>query len=73
MKNHTVFPFIFTPEQIDQFLEAICRRFHKTKRYFLTDFAVYIALLLLARCGIRISDPLKLLRNHYRSDDRTQI
>lgn len=71
MKNHTVVPFIFTPEQTDQFLEAMCRRFHKTKRYFLTDFAVYIALLLLARCGMRISEPLKLLRHHYRSDDRT--
>ena len=71
LKKHTIVPFIFTPEQTDQLLEAMCKRFHKTKGRFLTDLAVYIALLLLARCGMRISEPLKLQRKHYRSDDRT--
>jgi site-specific recombinase XerD len=71
LKKHTIVPFIFTPEQTDQLLEAMCRRFHKTKGRFLTDLAVYIALLLLTRCGMRISEPLKLQRKHYRSDDRT--
>ena len=70
-KRQTIVPFIFTPEQTDQLLEAMCKRFHKTKGRFLTDLAVYIALLLLARCGMRISEPLKLQRNHYRNDDRT--
>jgi integrase/recombinase XerD len=71
LKRNAVVPFIFTPEQTDQLLEAMCKRFHKTKGYFLRDLAVYMALLLLARCGMRISEPLKLQRNHYRSDDRT--
>jgi integrase len=30
-----------------------------------------MAVLLMARCGMRISEPLRLLRNHYRSDDGT--
>ena len=71
LKKHTIVPFVFTPEQTDQLLKAMCKRFHKTKGYFLTDLAVYIALLLLARCGMRISEPLKLQRKHYRRDDRT--
>jgi len=71
LKKHTIVPFIFTPEETDQLLEAMCKRFHKTKGYFLTDLAVYMTLLFLARCGMRISEPLKLQRNHYRSDDRT--
>jgi integrase/recombinase XerD len=71
LKKHTIVPFIFTPEQTDQLLEAICKRFHKTKRRFLRDLAVYVALLLLVRCGMRINEPLRLRREHYRSDDRT--
>jgi integrase len=30
---------------------------------------VYTAILLLARCGLRISEPLRLKRCHYRKDD----
>ncbi len=71
LKKHTIVPFIFTPEQTDQLLEAMCKRFHKTKRRFLRDLAVYVALLLLVRCGMRINEPLRLRREHYRSDDRT--
>ena len=71
LKKHTVVPFVFSPEQIDQLLEAMCKRFHKTKGGFLKDLAIYIALLLLARCGMRISEPLRLKRRHYRRDDAT--
>ena len=71
LRENTIVPFIFTPEQTDQLLKAMCDRFHKTKGRLLTDLAVYIALLLLARCGMRISEPLKLQRKHYRRDDRT--
>jgi integrase/recombinase XerD len=71
LKRNTIVPFVFTPDQTDQLLEAMCKRFHKTRGRFLRDLAVYMALLLLARCGMRISEPLKLKRDHYRSDDRT--
>jgi len=71
LKENTIVPFIFSPEQVDQFLEVICTKIRKTKGRFPKDFALYLALLLLARCGMRISEPLRLLVHHYRSDDAT--
>jgi integrase/recombinase XerD len=71
LKKHTIVPFVFSPEQTDQLLEAMCKRFHKTKGCFLKDLAIYMALLLLVRCGMRISEPLRLKRHHYRRDDAT--
>ena len=71
LKKNAIVPFIFSPEQTDQLLEAICKRIQKTKYRFLKDLAFYMVVLLLARCGMRISEPLKLKRHHYRRDDRT--
>jgi len=41
------------------------------EKFFLSDLAMYLAILLLARCGMRISEPLRLMRQHYRRDDGT--
>jgi site-specific recombinase XerD len=71
LKENTIVPFIFSPEQVDQFLYVICTKIRKTKGRFPKDFALYLSLLLLARCGMRISEPLRLLVNHYRPDDAT--
>jgi integrase/recombinase XerD len=71
VKENTIVPFIFSPEQVDQFLEVICTKIRKTKGRFPKDFALYLALLLMARCGMRISEPLRLLVHHYRRDDAT--
>lgn len=71
VKENTIVPFVFSPEQVDQFLEVICTKIRKTKGRFPKDFALYLVLLLLARCGMRISEPLRLLLNHYRPDDAT--
>jgi site-specific recombinase XerD len=71
LKENTSVPFIFSPEQTNQLLEAVSKRIRRSERFFLTDLAIYMAILLLARCGMRISEPLRLLRNHYRSDDGT--
>ena len=71
MKENTIVPFVFFPEQIDQLLEAICKGVRKTKGRFLTDFSLYMAVMLLARCGMRISEPVGLLRHHYRRDEAT--
>ena len=71
LKENATVPFIFSPEQTDQLLENICKTIRKSKRYFLHDFGLYVAVVLLARCGMRISEPLRLLRKHYRSDDKT--
>ncbi len=71
LKENTVVPFVFSPEQTDQLLAAVCKSFHQTKGLFLTDLAIYTAMLLLARCGLRISEPLRLKQHHYRRDDGT--
>lgn len=64
-------PFVFSPEQIEQLLRALCKRLRRTEKHFLLDMAFYLAILLMARCGLRISEPLRLLRSHYRHDDGT--
>ncbi len=71
LKENSIIPFIFSPEQIDQLLEAICKRLRKSKGHFLKDLGLYMVVLLMARCGLRISEPLRLLRKHYRRDDKT--
>jgi integrase/recombinase XerD len=71
LRENTTVPFVFSPEQIDRFLGLVCKKIRKTKGCFLTDFALYLALALLARCGMRISEPLRLKLHHYRRDDLT--
>jgi integrase/recombinase XerD len=69
LKENTILPFVFSPEQVDQLLTAICKWVRRNEKVFLKDLGLYLAVLLLARCGMRISEPLKLMRNHYRPDD----
>lgn len=64
-------PFVFSPDQIDQLLFAVCKRIRKNKQYFLKDLSGYMAIVLLARCGLRISEPLRLRPSHYRSKEKT--
>jgi integrase len=71
LKENTIVPFVFCPEQVDQLLSLICSRIRKTKGRFLTDLALYLSVLLLARCGMRISEPIGLLHHHYRREDAT--
>jgi site-specific recombinase XerD len=52
LKEETVVPFIFSPEQTHQLLCNVCNSIRRTKRYFLIDLGAYIAILLLARCGL---------------------
>lgn len=71
VKENTVVPFVFSPAQVDQLLDVVSRRIRKNENFFLTDLAIYLVMLLMARCGMRISEPVKLLRRHYRRDDAT--
>jgi site-specific recombinase XerD len=64
-------PFIFSPAQIEQLLAAVCRRLRKSSKHFVKDLGCYLAILLLARCGTRIYEPLRLMRDHFRADDKT--
>ena len=71
LKEETVVPFIFSPEQTRQLLCSVCDIIRRTEKYYLMDLGVYLAIMLLARCGLRISEPLRLLVDHYRKDDLT--
>jgi len=71
LKEEIIVPFIFSPEQIDQLLRAICKRMQRTKAAFLKELALYMVILLMARCGMRISEPLHLLKHHYRREEGT--
>jgi integrase/recombinase XerD len=64
-------PFVFSPEQTDRLLQAVCKKIRKTERDYWFDSAVYLAIVMLARCGMRINEPLHLYRHHYRADDGT--
>ena len=64
-------PFVFSPEETDRLLKAIAKRIRNTKEHFLRDVALYLAVLLLARCGMRIMEPLRLQLTQYRADDGT--
>ena len=71
LPENAVIPFVFSPKQVDQLLCAVCKKIRKDQRYFLKDLSVYMAIVLLARCGLRISEPLRLLPSHYRSKEKT--
>lgn len=71
LKENAIIPFVFSPEQVKQLLFAACARIRKDQKHFLTDLAIYLAIVLLARCGMRISEPLRLLCCHYRCDEGT--
>jgi integrase/recombinase XerD len=64
-------PFVFSPPQIDQLLQAVCHRLHNGPKDFVKELGIYLAILLLARCGMRIYEPLRLKRHHFRTDDKT--
>ena len=46
--------------QTDLLLEAVSQNIRKSPKYFLTDMAIYLAIVLLARCGMRINEPLRV-------------
>jgi site-specific recombinase XerD len=71
LKEEITVPFIFSPEQTDQILKAICKTMQRGQASFLKELAMYMAILLMARCGMRISEPLHLLKHHYRSEEGT--
>jgi len=64
-------PFVFSPNQIEQLLLAIQKRIRKNQKHFFKDLTAYVAIVLMVRCGMRISEPLKLRLEHYRSRDGT--
>ena len=69
-KRYSV-PFVFSPTQTQHLLQAAGKNIRKTPKYFLTDMAIYLAIVMLARCGMRINEPLRMRRDHYCREDGT--
>jgi integrase len=62
-------PFVFSPVQTDLLLAAVCKTIRNSEKHLLFDMATYLAFVMLARCGMRINEPLRLRRDHYRADE----
>jgi len=72
LTRNAFIPYIFSDEQIDQLLNVIqiTIRSHN-ESCFLTDLAVYTIISLIAQCGLRSSEPLKLRDDHYKNNEST--
>jgi site-specific recombinase XerD len=62
-------PFVFSPDQTEKLLQSICKTIRRDPVNFIFDQGVYLAVVMLARCGMRINEPLHLCRHHYRPDE----
>jgi len=70
-RENAFVPYIFSPAQTTRMLRAIYRKIRPTPKHFFNDLTVYTAVFLLAQCGMRLSEPLRLKPHHYRKDDGT--
>ena len=71
LPENEIIPFIFSEKQVDVLLKTVLNSIRKNQRYFLKDLTGHMAILLLARCGMRISEPLKMKVHHYRPKEKT--
>jgi integrase len=72
LPENDIMPYIFSPEQVNHLMSAVSSRIRKvSQRRYLKDLSGYMAMVLLARCGLRIGEPLRLKLNDYRFDEKT--
>jgi len=71
LPKNKIIPFLFSDEQVDLFLKTILQRIRHHQRYFFKDLSCYMVILMIARCGMRISEPLKTKVHHYREKEKT--
>lgn len=65
-------PFVFSPGQTDALLCAAQKNIRKEDPdSFFRDYAAYLAIVLLARCGMRLREPLRLTLSDYRAAEKT--
>ena len=71
-KENNIIPFIFSDQETEHLLKAAWKQVRREKQaFFLKDMGCCLALQLLARCGLRISEPLQLKLGDFRADERT--
>ena len=71
LSKNEIMPFLFTDDQVDLLLNTLLKGVRHQQRYFFKDLTYYTIILLIARCGLRISEPLKMKVHHYRSKEKT--
>ena len=72
LPENDIVPYIFSPQQVNHLLSAVSRQIrNRSRRLYLKDLSGYMAIVLLARCGLRIGEPLRLMLNHYRFEEKT--
>ena len=71
LPKNEIIPFLFTDEQVDLLLKTLLKGIRYQQRYFFKDLSYYTLILLIARCGLRISEPLKMKVHHYRPEEKT--
>jgi len=64
-------PWIFSEEETERLLNAASGHIRKVPQYFFRDYTLYIILLTLAHCGLRISEPTRLKLTDYHPQDGT--
>jgi integrase/recombinase XerD len=64
-------PFILSPEDVDRLLDVIKAGIRQTEKDFFSDYSLYTIVSLIARCGLRISEPLNLSVASYRIQEKT--
>jgi site-specific recombinase XerD len=65
------FPYIFSSEQIEKLLLATKALFPNNLGKDLEHTSIYLSILLMAKCGLRISEPLRILVTHYCQNEGT--
>lgn len=70
-RENAFVPFIFSPSQTKRMIRAIQRKIRHSPKHFFNDLTVYTAVFLLAQCGMRLSEPIRLKHHHYHKDDGT--
>jgi len=65
-------PFVFSPDQVEMLLNSIQKQIRTTREcFFLRDMGIYTGLYLMARCGLRISEPFRIMDEHWRKKEMT--
>lgn len=62
-------PFVFSTQQTIAVLRAVENAVRREVQYFFKDLTVYTAIMLLAGCGLRISEPTRLRIDHYHREE----
>lgn len=64
-------PFVFSQRQTEALIKVAGKNIRQKEKYFLLDMAKYVSVVMLARCGMRINEPLRLCLCHYRKQEAT--